>query len=124
MRAFTLATFAMLLATLAISPANAAGTTVVTGIVSVPDGQAVNTSKQVYVVGSKGMILTDVCAGILNGSWVFSGNTVGDFMLARSDFPCTTVNGIALPANEVISCTNLFNAVSFGDAFCTVSGLE
>ncbi len=101
-----------------------AGGTVVSGFVFVPNGTTVGTLTQVLVVGPNGLTLTDACAGVNNGGWAFSGNTVGDFLRIISDSACTSVSGIALPANEVISCKPLFNDVSFGDTFCSASGLE
>ena len=123
MRPFTLATLVILLATLAISPANAAGSTVVvSGFASVP--ATTTGATEVHVAGIKGMTLIDVCTGTANGGFTFSGDTVGDFIRVQSnDFNCTSVSGIALPANEVISCTPSFNAPTV-DSFCTVSGLE
>ncbi len=66
MRPFTLATLVILLATLAISPANAAGSTVVvSGFASVP--ATTTGATEVHVAGIKGMTLIDVCTGTAHG---------------------------------------------------------
>lgn len=100
------------------------GGNVLSGFAFIPNGTDTTTSTDVFVAGGDGFVLTDACAGVNNGGWAFSGSTVGDFIRVATDSECTTVKGISLPAGEVITCRPLFNAVSFGDTFCTVSGFE
>ena len=97
---------------------------VVSGFAVVPNGTDTSTTTDIFVAGIDGLVLTDACAGLNDGGWAFSGNTVGDFLRVGTDSECISVKGIALPGGEIISCRPLLNNVSSGDTFCTVSGSE